>query len=46
MEAVGLVLLGLFVLLAVLVPLLGKDSREPGDWYAPESARQSPPARS
>lgn len=37
-----LVLFGFLLTLALLVPWLGRDSREPGDWNVPFEPRRSP----
>lgn len=37
-----LVLFGILLVLALLVPWLGRDSREPGDWNVPFESRRSP----
>ncbi|MEV0650308.1 hypothetical protein AB0I28_34110 [Phytomonospora sp. NPDC050363] len=37
-----LVLFAFLVVLALLVPWLGKDSRQSGDWHVPFEARRSP----
>ncbi|HEY1176080.1 MAG TPA: hypothetical protein VGF17_07975 [Phytomonospora sp.] len=37
-----LVLFGILLTLALLVPWLGKDSRESGDWNVPFEPRRSP----
>ena len=37
-----LVLFGFLLILALLVPWLGRDSREPGDWNVPFESRRSP----